>query len=100
MPHFSLLDDGWLEASRSSTRQVQMNECTELNNTRIARRRFKEDRQIHPGQKPAVLFVIPYLQSAVKHRFLLKNGRTWFWNRSATALTCVPEYISKLFTIP
>jgi hypothetical protein len=74
-----------------------MNECTELNNTRIASKRIGRSTQV---RSRALFFVIPYLQSAVKHRFLLKNGRTWFWNRSATALTCVPEYISKLFTIP
>lgn len=32
-----------------------------------------------------------YWHVAWKHRFLLKNGITWFWNRSATALVCVPE---------
>ena len=31
-----------------------------------------------------------HLHASLKQRFVLKNGRTWFWNRSATALVCVP----------
>jgi hypothetical protein len=34
---------------------------------------------------------LAYLHSAVKQRFLVKKGSTWFWNLSATALVWVPE---------
>ena len=44
---------------------------------------------IGPSSGPPALHA--QRQSAVKQRFLLKNGITWFWNRSATALVCVPE---------
>ena len=50
------------------------------------------DPMIHKSVAQAVngLSARGHLQASLKQRVLLKNGSTWFWNRSATALVWAP----------